>query len=543
RLKSFIDGLAEVSASLQQTRSPAQWKNWAERVLARFYLFDEIENRDVQTLRSAMQRLCDYADRAAFKDAIPYAVWFSKLEALLERESGGQEFYNGGITFASLRPLRAIPARFVAVLGLNDKEYPRQAARLGFDLMEDAAQRGDRIPRDEDRYAFLDVLLATREQLHLSYTGRSLRDDAELPPSPVLAEFLDALSRCTGMNSGSPEWRERVIEHPLQPFSARYFDGRAPHLYSYSNEYIPADAQLVPNAFIAEPLSFSTEVESEINLEALESFLRNPARYFLRQRLGLRLVESEDEVEENEPFGLKGLAQWTLCNAVLKDKLESLELVQSRARARAAGYLPHGVFGDVLHARFFGQMQVIAEAIRRTGPLRVQPFETPMGFSGVARITETGEQLVWQPGKLRDRHLLVQWIRHLALNAGGFKCATHIHALGDKGGVRTQRLLPVENAQAVLGGMVDLMHQALSEPLAFFPKASRTYVEACLKDVGQAQALKAARYEWEGNQRQQGEGVDPYFALAFRGRDPFAGDFAELALSLYMPLLEAMRDG
>jgi exodeoxyribonuclease V gamma subunit len=40
-----------------------------------------------------------------------------------------QPFFAGGVTFASLMPMRAIPFRRVALLGMNDGDYPRARRR------------------------------------------------------------------------------------------------------------------------------------------------------------------------------------------------------------------------------------------------------------------------------------------------------------------------------------------------------------------------------------------------------------------------------
>jgi len=55
----------------------------------------------------------------------------------------------------------SIPFKVIAVLGLNDGEFPRQRQPLGFDLMTQAKARlGDRSRRGDDRYLFLEAIYA-----------------------------------------------------------------------------------------------------------------------------------------------------------------------------------------------------------------------------------------------------------------------------------------------------------------------------------------------------------------------------------------------
>ena len=70
----------------------------------------------------------------------------------------------------------------------------------------------------------LDLLLAARDSLYLSHTGRSVRDNSPLPPSVLVAELLDILVPAIAADPASPSSlapaRQRlVVEHPLQPFS------------------------------------------------------------------------------------------------------------------------------------------------------------------------------------------------------------------------------------------------------------------------------------------------------------------------------------
>ncbi|WP_163103843.1 exodeoxyribonuclease V subunit gamma, partial [Acinetobacter baumannii] len=79
--------------------------------------------------------------------------------------------------FCTLMPMRAIPFRLVCLLGMNDGDYPRQQSPLDFDLMRNDYRPGDRSRREDDRYLLLEALLSAREQLYVSWVGRSIRDN------------------------------------------------------------------------------------------------------------------------------------------------------------------------------------------------------------------------------------------------------------------------------------------------------------------------------------------------------------------------------
>ena len=78
----------------------------------------------------------------------------------------------------------------VALLGLNEGEFPRRDIRLGFNIMSDR-RLGDRSRQMEDRYLFLEALLAARRTLMLFYHGSDPLTLEERPPAVPLADLID----------------------------------------------------------------------------------------------------------------------------------------------------------------------------------------------------------------------------------------------------------------------------------------------------------------------------------------------------------------
>ncbi len=94
---------------------------------------------------------------------------------------------------------------------------------------KDNFQIGDRSPRADDRYQFMEALLAARTHLYLSYIGQSIRTNEVIPPSVVVTEFLEVLESGYGA-------KDIVVRHPLHPFSKKYFaEGGERRLFSYNS--------------------------------------------------------------------------------------------------------------------------------------------------------------------------------------------------------------------------------------------------------------------------------------------------------------------
>jgi exodeoxyribonuclease V gamma subunit len=47
---------------------------------------------------------------------------------------------------------------------------------------------GDRSRREDDRYLLLEALLSARDQLYISWVGRSIRDNSERPASVLIGQ-------------------------------------------------------------------------------------------------------------------------------------------------------------------------------------------------------------------------------------------------------------------------------------------------------------------------------------------------------------------
>ena len=110
----------------------------------------------------------------------------------------------GGVTFSSLTSLRGLPYRVVCLLGMDDGMLPSLARADEFDLMAKFGKLGDRQRRDDERNLFLDLLLSARDRLLIAYTGRSIRDNAALPPAALIDELLDYLAESAAGAHASP---------------------------------------------------------------------------------------------------------------------------------------------------------------------------------------------------------------------------------------------------------------------------------------------------------------------------------------------------
>lgn len=308
--------LVEVAVFCEAARTPRPASEWAarlERLLDTCFRLaaDDSRGRDARALLLGMIRAVasEPAD-AGLDPELDYAVVRDVLRERLSAASERQRFLLGGVTFCGMVPQRAIPFRVVAVLGLNDGEFPRAPSGGGLDLMAHDHRLGDRDVRSDDRYLFLETVMSAREVLHLSYLGEGAHDGKPRNPAAPLAELLAALDEHAGLRGDESAERPWRVRHPLQPFDARYFDGSDPRLFSYHAGFanMVARATQIHTAFVADPPETvpSPAAPAEavpVPLQEVMAYFRNPARQLLASGLNLRLdALDEDRLRDEEPM-------------------------------------------------------------------------------------------------------------------------------------------------------------------------------------------------------------------------------------------------
>ena len=513
---------------------------------------------------------------------VPFALVRDVLRERARDVSGEPARLADGVTVAGLAPGRVFPAAVVCVVGMNDGAFPRTPSYPSFDLMAAGpARRGDRDVRHEDRFAFLEALLAARRCFLVSYTGRGLRDDAPIPPSVLVDELKDYLAQ---------RFPDAAIEtrHPLQPFSPRYFLGgarRTPEegarpagealgggipdggLFSYSRGMCEAARAVLageqdpagPGRF-ARPLPEPDGSRREVDPAELVSFFANPARFFLRHRLGARLEVDDATLDEEEPFELDGLERYRLRSEVWSRMRAGAAPERTEALLSGRGRLPQAGLGRVVHEREWEEAEQLEKQLAPyraalDAPSREVDFEIG-GFRIVGALERIGPDgtMVWpRLGRLRARDRIEIRLRLLVWTAAGNGPVEAVGISRERSGRQyTWKPEPFpapERAGEQLERWLRAWWRGLAAPLPFFPETSYAYARGIARPgrhAGEAlreDARDKARAAWLGNDHQPGEGDDPYFRLVHDGALPLTPEFEDLAVELLAPLIApAQRD-
>ncbi len=542
RFLNFTDTLFSSVSALGEQRTLRDWAEYLIDFSDNFFAATEERLRDVQSLRHSLHKLADLQERSGFPERIPLETIREWLKENLAGQAFGTGFLTGGVTFCAMLPMRSIPFRIICLLGMGDDSYPRRSFAPGFDLITKHPRPGDRSLRNDDRYLFLEAILSARDKLHISFVGQDIRDNSSRPPSVLVSELLDSIEE--GFEFAQGEIRARlVVKHPLQAFSPAYF-GYNPQLFSYSRENAAAARRAAgkredPLALISAGLPEAGEEWKTVSLSALCRFFINPARYLLRERLGIRMEDDGVILEDKERFTLDNLEKYQLRRELIDQGLSGPGIPNRQETLLAAGRLPHGNPGI---CSYEDQHRSATAFLTRLAPLASGPRLADLVIDGAigpyhltGRIEHRYEHGVihFRPAKVKANDRLQIWITHLFLHlAPDSEARRQSTYMGED---MTCRYHPLSNPEEHLAKLLAIYWEGLHHPLHFFPRTSAAYVEAIFNGKDEATAMNAALGKWDGYMEKERE--DLYFRACFRDVAPMDKVFKELSLGIFLPIL------
>jgi exodeoxyribonuclease V gamma subunit len=474
------------------------------------------------------------------------------LDGGLELQQRHERFFGGGVTFASLRVGRAIPARVVCLLGLDHDRFPHDPAALAFDLIEQDPRPGDLPPRDEDRLAFSTALRSAGEHLHLSYVGQGSRDNKERPPSVLVAELMDLL----GPNLAA----QATVEHPMQPFSPRAFGDPVPPSFA-TPWHAGAQALLggaqEPPPFFAGPLPPDKEA-GIVSLAQLVRFFRNPVAQLLKVRLELRFEEEEEAVPDREPFALNALEKWQVGERIVQALVAGQDAGSLWPVLRGSGLLPMGTPGRML----FDELAAVAggiasEALACGAGEALDDIDVDLAVGehrvlGFLDGRRTRGALYVSYAKLGPKRLLPAWIKHLVATVAGLQPQrAWVVGRGPASSTARQDFAAVVEPERSLRALLDLYARGMCEPLPFMPDSSFAYAGGYLQGLEQSggdedearrMGQAAAARSWHGKTLWghgyvPGDGEDPAVARVFDATALASETFHRAALIVCLPAM------
>lgn len=197
--------------------------------------------------------------------------------------------FTRGVTFASMMSNRVLPAKYVFLIGMSSDTWPGTNNEIALDRRKSRPQNGDNDVPGKNKNAFLCQLMATHNELHISFVDKDLQSDNVFYPSSV----LDVLIQYTGVKVKSIGIDEKRKWSELYTPRER----RNKKIYLQLNAATDNTTQITP----PESQTTITECPDRVRIKKFMYFLENPLKCYADCTFGFE----EDDITAREMEDIK----------------------------------------------------------------------------------------------------------------------------------------------------------------------------------------------------------------------------------------------
>ena len=515
KFHQFASQLLHHIEQRKKSRSVSEWISYVRELIAdMLFVNDDQDAGDYHELIAYLDKYNQHA--ADIADPVPFEVFAYQFNATLQSETRQQNFGRGGVLFCSLIPMRSIPHKVVAILGMNYNEFPRKDNRPHFDLQKNNPGKGDRNIRNNDKHLLLETLLSAKEHLLISYQGQDVKDNRPIPPSALVDELINYIM--DGLPQTDYQLRKKLIVlHPLHSFSSRYGSDAADGLTSYLSS--SAHSPLVKKTMA--PVAANTVNNPLIELSSLTKFAKSPITWYLQKNWRISAYTDDILLSDIESFEIGKLEKANLTAQLLQfppatyDNFYQEWLLQ--------GNLPLSNRGKFLYQQLAQEVRELYESREKiTGGQPARKMEVTLDF-GVATLSGIvegvyGNQLIgMQTSSKLKKDFFPAFINYCCLRAQDLPIAFHFFKQKGEWVTCEANELSVADASAFLLFFLDKFLHLPERPFLFFPEWKKSNVMLYFKNgvddyvIQLADEVKESRDKYKSLAKQAGYFSEEYF--------------------------------
>lgn len=380
KLIYLIRSLHEHLAPLQDesVKSAIDWIKYL-KFLSKNYLESTQEESDsfenhLNTLQKMPQCLAE--NQFPFRSIQALLYKNLKKETVSYRESHVQV-----IKFSSMLPMRAIPARSIALLGMQEGAFPRFLPESSLHLFA-FNPLADYSPTqgDFDRYLFLETLISAKDHFLISYQGFSADGKAQAP-SLLVHELLGYIDKYYRLGNQPPSTVCHYI-HPFNSYDRQYFLKDAPYPRFSDIDFRQAQAAYetpkLSHNFISNFSSQEPSILKEtIDIKDLINLAQDPVKHYFNRYLEVYLKDEEkSRIPSDDTFSFDAQFKGLLKKVSLKEPLPKI-----LSWADRKGELPLGYFRSFMTDQLTNEIDQMKSLLVQCGISTEQIFQIELSES------------------------------------------------------------------------------------------------------------------------------------------------------------------
>ncbi len=468
------------------------------------------------------------AQNAELNSKFSVKVLLEEISSAINSVSDSRGFLSGGITFCSLIPMRSIPAKVIAVLGLAAKDFPRKEENNGLNIRP-ARKKGERSRLLEERYLFLETLLSARERLLLFYPGQGTNPKVSCSPSAPLEDLMNYLKKYFSFEE------TKHFRHAHDP---GYFSSADPDLVSFSKHHCMIAQNILspspdPEKSFQEPAA-EPEDSGEISytISDLAWCLSNPFQTYLANTVKIKEEKNKKYSETtNEPL------EGQFSQAVVEDIVKGRNPEDLADELFLKRELPPGEIGKIWfdgnYAKF-RKASAFQDVFKKTEKVSITVSVGKFKINGM--VDQLPESLniasIYKYGG--SWSLLTFYISNLCSSIQTPRPAEQqdIALIGTE--IKTLPVLNRETAAQRLLELLDIAEKAKKSPLPLFSKANLTFATSQKKKKANALTTFTGTKYVTGDMQTTAL-LDRFFTPESFDDENFFSEFARLSRIVYAP--------
>jgi len=451
RLYALVKDIQDFFEDIKNSRTLTEWKEFFIEFFDKFIQlsFDEIN------YKQEFEKVLIYYAGDKFK--VNFTVIRDDILKLFgnKKEEGG--FYSGSITFCSMIPMRSIPHKVIAMIGMGENDFPGRKNKITFDLMQDKKFTGDRDTKLSNRYLFLEAVVSAKENLYLSYIGKNSKNSSTLNTSPAIDDLISYIAEISGSIDKDIK-KALITEYPLFGYGKKY---RNKEITTYIKDNdIFFDAKKEKKIFETKQLSSNKICNST---KSLIDFFKDSPKWYCNNILGVYYKDDDILLDGEECFDINKLVEWQINSRLLGDE-SSKDVIKNMQQYE--GKIPVGSMGEIIVENSEDSISILEEKFLEltSGKQKNNVDISYKNIEGVLVIYEdsfVSFSVSSKPHKGKLEH----FINHLFLAVSEFKGNS---IFIDKQGTVTEfERLSKEDAESKIDELLEFLESNKSRVLPF----------------------------------------------------------------------------